>query len=201
MPSIHLHIKMKTPLQLDNASHHHPQCPYPHTFSLQQAYNPAFITREIFLLELEHSRGHGYQSRLPGVIFPGMDFWSLLMLFASDCTKGTKETQHAALLSLERKERGGIEALGISPYISVFVTLVYFQSSRSCTNTNLYAGPAMNLGPLDRTFTFFNYVSLSPLTACAWNRASTKRLFRDLQEHWQQDWDVLQKAASVSSAS
>jgi hypothetical protein len=30
-PSTHQdEIKMKTPLQLDNAPHHHPQCPYPH---------------------------------------------------------------------------------------------------------------------------------------------------------------------------
>jgi hypothetical protein len=148
-PSFHLHIKMKTPLQPDNASHHHPQCPYPHTFSLQQAYNPAFITRDFSSSNSSTLEATAIRAGCQALIFPGTDFWSLLMLFASDCTKGTKETNTRRCF-LERKERGGNEALGFRP-ISL-LSLSYISSLLDHAQTNLYAGPEMNLGPLDRTF-------------------------------------------------
>ena len=48
--------------RLDNALHHQPQCPYPRT-SVFSKHTTRRLSQGIFL-ELEHSRGHGYQSRL-----------------------------------------------------------------------------------------------------------------------------------------
>jgi hypothetical protein len=74
------------------------------------------------------------------------------MLFASDCTKEMTETQHTALLSLGRQGRGGTKHWDFPLFISL-LSLSYISSFLSIMHKQTFKrGPAMNLGPLDRTF-------------------------------------------------
>jgi hypothetical protein len=119
-------------------------------FSLQQAYNPAFITREFpsnsSSLEATAIRA-GYQ----GVyIFPEWTF-GVLSVSRANCTNEWREPTYGTAFSNERKEEE--RSIGIFRFYLCLLSLSYISSFLSIMHKQilLRENQRMNLGPLEES--------------------------------------------------
>jgi hypothetical protein len=96
---------------------------YIHTLQSSASMQPGVHHKGIFL-ELELSRGHGYQSRLTtkAFIYSRSGLLEFLM-FRERIAQMNGENQHTAPLS-RTKGRGGTKHWDF-PFLSLFITLVY----------------------------------------------------------------------------
>jgi hypothetical protein len=110
---------------------------YIHTLQSSASMQPGVHHKGIFL-ELELSRGHGYQSRLTTKAFIYSRKWTFGVLNVSraNCTNEWREPTYGTAFSNERKRRN--EALGFSVFISVYysrISLVFSDHAQ----TNAFA--------------------------------------------------------------
>jgi hypothetical protein len=122
---------------------------YIHTLQSSASIQPGVHHKGIFL-ELELSRGHGYQSRLPRrLYFPEWTF-GVLNVSRANCTNEWREPTYGTAFSNERKRRN--EALGFSVFISVYyhsrISLVFSIMHKQIL---LRENQKMNLGPLEES--------------------------------------------------
>ena len=123
---------------------------YIHTLQSSASIQPGVHHKGISL-ELELSRGHGYQSWLPRrLYFPGWTF-GVLNVSRANCTKEWREPTYGTAFSNERKEEE--RSIGIFRFYLCLLSLSYISSFLSIMHKQilLRENQKMNLGPLEES--------------------------------------------------